>query len=101
MSNMKAKLLVDRRVTLTATGFVELVLWHVPQPVKGSSHGYKYRLAYVVDGVCVLRFDNEAGEGDHKHVGDEESRIAFTGPDQLLADFCSEVQRWNDENDYS
>ena len=28
-------------------------------------HGFKYRLAFVVNGVCVLRYDNEAGKGDH------------------------------------
>lgn len=95
---MKADLLIDRRVIVTATSFAELVLWRVPRPVAGSAHGYKYRLAYVVDGICVLRFNNEAGKGDHKHVGGVESRIAFTDPDQLLADFRSEVERWNDEN---
>lgn len=95
---MQAELLVDRRVIITATAFAELELWRVPRPVAGSTHRYRYRLAYVVDGVCVLRFDNEAGKGDHKHVGGVESRIAFTGPDQLLADFLSEIERWNDEN---
>ncbi len=33
----------------------------------GSSHGFKYRLAYVVDGVCVVRYDNEVDKGDHRH----------------------------------
>lgn len=98
---MTAELLVDRRVILSATSFVELVLWRVPKPVKGSAHGYKYRLAYVLDGVCVLRFDNETGKGDHKHVCGVESRIVFTDPEQLLADFHEEVMRWNDENGHS
>jgi len=34
----------------------------------GSVHSFKYRLAHVVRGVCVLRDDNEAGRGDHRHV---------------------------------
>jgi hypothetical protein len=46
----------------------------------------------------VPRFDNEAGKGGHKHVGGAESRITFTDPDQLLADFREEIARWNDEN---
>ena len=25
-------------------------------------HGFKYRLALVADGICVLRYDNESGE---------------------------------------
>lgn len=51
---------------------MELVIWRVPDPVRGSAHGLEYRLALVVDGVCVLRYDNEAGKGDHKHVGERE-----------------------------
>lgn len=49
--------------------FAELVAWQVPKPVRGSSYNFKYRFAFVVDGVCVLRYDNEAGKGDHGHVG--------------------------------
>lgn len=95
---MKARLLVDRRDLIADDAFVELVLWQVPRPVRGSTHGYKYRLAYVVGGVCVLRFDNEAGKGDHKHVDGVESPVAFSNPDQLLADFKAEIARWNHEN---
>ena len=70
----------------------------VPQPLRGSAHGFKYRLAYVADGVCVLRYDNEAGKGDHKHFGDVETAYVFSGPETLLADFWKDVTRWNDEN---
>jgi hypothetical protein len=51
-------------------------------------------LAYVVRGVCVLRYDNEAGKGDHRHVGPVETAYRFTTPAQLLADFWAEVDRW-------
>lgn len=95
---MKAELLIDRRAPISENAFVELVLWCVPQPVRGSTHSYRYRLAYVVDGVCVLRFDNEAGKGDHKHVGGVESVFAFSDPDRLMTDFQAEIERWNDEN---
>jgi hypothetical protein len=53
---------------------------------------------YVVGDTCVLRFDNEAAKGDHKHVGGVESPVAFSDPDQLLADFMAEMTRWNREN---
>ena len=33
---------------------------------------WRNRLAYVVRGVCVLRYDNEAGKGDHRHFGSGE-----------------------------
>jgi hypothetical protein len=75
-----------------------MVLWRVPQPVPGSAHDYKYSLSYVVDGLCVLRYDNEAKKGDHRHDGSAESTIVFSGINRLLADFMNDVKRWNDEN---
>lgn len=58
----------------------------------------EYRLAYVVGGECVLRYDNEAGKGDHRHLGDKESRYRFTTPKKLVADFQRDIERWNHEN---
>ncbi len=95
---MKARSLLDRRLTLTPTAFAELILWELPAPVSGSTHGYKYRLALVASGICVLRYDNEAGKGDHVHVGAEERPYRFEGVDRLLADFETDVRRWLDEH---
>ena len=95
---MKAIQLVRTRITYTEAAFAELVLWQVPKPVAGSAHGYKYRLAYVVHEVRVLRYDNEDGKGDHRHFGGKESRYNFTTPDQLIADFQRDIARWNNEN---
>lgn len=90
---MKATLLVRRRVFRSDRSFVEMVVWNVPAPVRGSTHSYKYRLAYVVDGICVLRYDNEAGKGDHKHVAEIEFSYRFTTIDRLVADFLADVER--------
>ena len=49
---MKAVELVHRRIIYSEAAFAELVLWQLPAPLAGSSHSYKYRLAYVVRGVC-------------------------------------------------
>jgi hypothetical protein len=95
---MKAVELVRSRITYSSAAFAELLLWQVPKPVTGSAHGFKYRLAYVVDGVCVLRYDNEAGKGDHRHFGGKEHRYRFTTPGRLIADFQRDIARWNDEN---
>jgi len=95
---MKAVQLVSTRIVYSEWAFAELVLWRLPKPLAGSRHGYKYRLAYVVRGVCVLRYDNEAGKGDHRHVGDAQSPYAFATPEQLLADFQQDIVRWNHEN---
>jgi Family of unknown function (DUF6516) len=90
---MAAELLIDERHVLDARGFVEIVVWRLPRPARGSRHSFKYRLALIVDEVCVLRYDNESGKGDHRHVRDGESPYRFVDPDTLLADFWRDVAR--------
>lgn len=98
MSNMKAIRLVSTRIPYSESAFAELVLWRLPKPIEGSVHGFKYRLAYVVLRECVLRYDNEVGKGDHRHVGGVESAYTFSTPEQLIADFQHDIERWNDES---
>ena len=95
---MKAVQLVRTRIPYLDASFAELVLWQVPKPVTGSRHGFKYRLAYVVQGECVVRYDNEVGKGDHRHFGGVERAYRFTTPEQLVADFQRDIARWNSEN---
>jgi len=90
MSNMKAELLMRERRVLEV-GFVEVMVWKLPEPLSGSTHSLKYRLAYVVDSECVLRYDNEAGKGDHRHVGTKEMPYVFVSIDQLLDDFFADI----------
>jgi hypothetical protein len=98
VSNMKAIELFRTRISYTESAFAELVLWQLPKPVPDSSHRYKYRLAYVVHGVCVIRYDNESGKGDHRHYGAIEGSYSFSSPEKLIADFQRDVARWNYEN---
>ena len=95
---MPATLIARTRIVYSARAFAELVVWRVPNPVPGTSHGFKYRLAYVVDAVCVIRYDNEAGKGDHRHVGTAENRYRFESRERLMDDFRKDIARWNDEN---
>ncbi|MHB1591841.1 MAG: toxin-antitoxin system TumE family protein [Sulfuricella sp.] len=95
---MKAIQLVRTRITYSASAFAELMLWQLQEPVAGSVHSFKYRLAYVVDGVCVLRYDNEIGKGGHRHFAGKERAYIFKTPDKLTADFQRDIARWNREN---
>jgi hypothetical protein len=95
---MKVVELVDTRIVFPESAFAELALWRLPKKLPGSLHGFKYRLAYVVNGVCVLRCDNETGKGDHRHYGADESDYNFTTPERLIADFQKDIARWNHEN---
>jgi hypothetical protein len=54
-----ARLLLRERRIIAEERFAEIVIWQVPRPLRGSRHRFKYRLAFVVNEVCVLRFDNE------------------------------------------
>jgi hypothetical protein len=36
--------------------------------------------------VSLVRYDNETGEGDHRHYGDREEPYGFSSVEQLLAD---------------
>lgn len=95
---MASRLLVHRRVVLAEDAFAEIVIWRVKPSVPPSERGYKYRLAYVVAGECVLRYDNEREKGDHRHIGSLEIPYIFSTSNQLLADFDADIARWNHEN---
>ncbi len=98
LSNVKATPLLRRRVIVAADAFVEVVVWKVPAPIASSAHDFRYRLAYVVGGHCVLRYDNERTKGDHRHTETTEEPYSFSTPDQLMADFAADVARWNHEH---
>ena len=91
---MKAELRLRERVTLSETAFVELVVWRLPAPLAGSEHSFKYRLALVDAGVCLIRYDNKAGKGDHRHLGAVEVDYRFQELDAMMTDFWSDVERW-------
>lgn len=98
MYNMQAQPIIRDRIEYADDTEAHITVWQLAQPVPGSAHTYKYRLAYVVDGECVLRYDNETGKGDHRHLGATESGYAFSTLAQLLADFAADIERWNHEN---
>ena len=98
ISNMKAVKLISTRIIYSESAFAELVLWRLPKSMDESLHDFKYRLAYVVCGECVLRYDNETGKGDHRPFSGKESTYMFTTPEQLVADFQKDIERWNHEN---
>jgi hypothetical protein len=74
------------------TGIIEIVIWQVPAPVTPSTHPYKYRLVYVVDGKRIVVYDNERGKGDHKHINGIEKPYRFVNPKRLIDDFMKDVK---------
>ena len=91
---MTAELILKERHAVSAEAYVELVVWRLASPVEGCQHDFKYRLAFVVDRRSVVRYDNERGKGDHKHIGKDEVPYTFTTPQALLDDFGNDVENW-------
>jgi len=66
MQYMKATRIIHDKLTTDAL-IVERVVWRLPQTSVERPHGLKYRLyCGHRDGTCVVRYDNEAGKGDHR-----------------------------------
>lgn len=70
----------------------------VPEPVPPTKHGFKYRLVYIVVGLRVVGFDNERGDGDHRHDGEKIFEYQFQGIDRLMSDFAEAVEQWRAEH---
>ena len=60
-----------------------------------STHCFKYRLFYGAAGLSRVRYDNERGKADHRHMGDEEFEYTFTTLDRLLDDFERDIENWS------
>lgn len=73
---------------------IEVVVWHLSEPLPDSNHPYKYRLFYGnTDGSCIVRYDNERGKGDHRHVADKEEPYTFSTLLRLIEEFEAETER--------
>lgn len=76
---------------------IEMVVWQLPATSAERPHGLKYRLHCSRGGNCVVRYDNEAGKGDHIHCGEQESPYRFDSVEKLVADFradCARLAGW-------
>lgn len=93
IANMRATLITRFKSITPEGGVIEMVVWKVPIPVPPTTHGYKYRAVYAVDGERVVGFDNERGKGDHCHIGGEEMPYVFRGVEQLAEDFIQAIEQ--------
>jgi hypothetical protein len=72
MQYMDAALLVRVKEVRDDGSIVEIVVWELPEPLLPSTHDYKYRLYFGAGGVSRVRYDNERGKGDHRHIGEDQ-----------------------------
>lgn len=91
---MVAKLIYHEKYIYTDGAIREMVLWQLPAKSKETPHGLKYRLYYGLgDGTCIVRYDNETGKGDHRHIGNKEELYPFKNVETLVTDFLEEIEK--------
>lgn len=96
---MKAKRIFYDKTVLADGAIVEMTIWQLPKPTSERPHGLKYSLFYGRDGVLIVGYDNERGKGDHKHIGEVETRYRFESVEKMVADFLADVERATNEYD--
>ena len=94
MQYMKATRISQIKEVRDDGSIIEMVVWQLPEPLAPCTHCFKYRLYYGSAGVCRVRYDNERGKGDHRHIAGVEQPYAFSNLDALLADFETDVTNW-------
>ena len=91
---MVARLLYQEKYIYSDGAIREMILWQLPAKTPDRPHGLKYRLYYgLKDGTCIVRFDNESGKGDHKHVSGREEDYRFSNVETLVAEFLAEIAK--------
>ena len=94
MQHMQAALLARAKEVRDDGSIVEIVIWELATPLPPSTHLYKYRLYYGSGGIGRVRYDNERGKGDHRHIGEREEYYDFSTLERLLEDFMRDVENW-------
>lgn len=95
MQYMKATLLARSKEIRDDGSIVEVVIWAVPEPLLPCKHLFRYRLFYGTPDQERVRYDNERGKGDHRHINGQEWPYAFVSAERLLDDFERELQNWS------
>jgi len=91
---MKARLLLDTKTVLSDGRIIQRKIWQLPKSNDESLLGFKYRLYCGLNGQTIVRYDNEKGKGDHRHVGPEETEMPYPLESlaKLLADFAQDIE---------
>ena len=95
----KAVLIADEKFVRDDGAIIELVVWRLPHATPDRPHAIKYRLYFGRSGKCLVRYDNEAGKGDHRHIGDKEFPYRFVSLARLRQDFESDVEKYGGDDE--
>lgn len=95
MQYMEARLLARSKEIRDDGAIVEVVIWKLPEPLAPCPHRFKYRLFFGFPGREIVRYDNERGKGDHRHIAGAEVEYAFVSIEKLLDDFEQDIENWS------
>lgn len=87
------RLVIRSKDRFEPDGIIEVVVWELEVPLAPCQHHFKYRLYCGSAGVCLVRYDNERGKGDHVHYGEFQQAYAFSTLERLLQDFQQDISR--------
>ena len=92
IDHTKAKKIEERKIGLPDGSILEINIWQLPAATAERPHGFKYRLQYCLpDTTTLIRYDNKANKGDHKHIREHEFSYKFTTKEQLVKDFLADI----------
>jgi len=96
---VKAKLIYRSKLIYPDGAIREMVIWQLPKRTQERQHGLKYRLYYGdSEGNCLVRYDNETGKGDHRHLKNKEEPYKFTTVEKLVADFQRDINKFRGQS---
>jgi hypothetical protein len=94
IDHMAAELIFSSKFIYPDGSIREMILWKLPERSTAYPQGFKYRLHYgYPDGRTMVRYDNEKGKGDHRHIKNREKAYVFTSVKALVADFLSDIEK--------
>ena len=95
----RATLVLHEKIVRDDGAIVELVIWQLPRATPDRPHALKYRLYFGRGGKCLVRYDNEAGKGDHRHIRGKETPYHFVSLAKLRRDFESDMRKYGGEDE--
>ena len=91
----KAELAYHSKLIYPDGSVREMIIWRLPRKTPDRPHGLKYRLYYGdAKGKCLVRYDNESGKGDHRHINGKEDTYNFISVEKLIEDFQRDIDKF-------
>jgi hypothetical protein len=92
-------LVLHEKIVRDDDAIVEMVIWQLPRATPDRPHGIKYRLYFGRSGKSLVRYDNETGKGDHRHIRGKETPYRFVSLAKLRRDFEADVRKYGGEDE--